>query len=316
VYFSLRRRSSGEFAWERIRRLLLPLVVAIFVVIPPQIYFERRQQGATFGYAEFYPSVFKFVPYPEGSLSWHHLWFVAYILVFSLVGLPLFRAIRTARGQRWISAMVATFERHPPLLYAVTLPNIIVALTLGPHWPTTHNLVSDWANLTGTFLTFLWGFIIASNRGFLDLLTQRRREFMILGFAFAALFFYLHGTGVSRNWPAPPRDIFHELVNSGYAVTWIFGLLGYARAYVTRPGRWLGYATEAVYPFYIFHQTITVAAVYYLAPKPLGVGPKLLLVMSATFGVSWLLFEIVRQVKFLRPFFGLKAETSSGAAKL
>ena len=54
------------------------------------------------------------------------------------------------------------------------LPNLLVSCALGPHWPTTHNLVSDWANFTGTLRTFLWGFIIASNRGFLELITRRR----------------------------------------------------------------------------------------------------------------------------------------------
>jgi len=67
VAFSLRRRTLVEFRSERLRRLGLPILVAIFVIVPPQIYFERLAQGATFSYAEFYPSVFQFVPYPKGS---------------------------------------------------------------------------------------------------------------------------------------------------------------------------------------------------------------------------------------------------------
>lgn len=310
VCFSLRRRSMGEFAAERIRRLLLPLIVGMFVVVPPQIYLERIHNGAQFTYLEFYRTVLQLEPYPKGSFSWHHLWFVVYILVFSLLGIPLFRALRSAAGQRIVDALVNAFRRWPPLLYAVNVPNLLVAVTLGPHWPATHNLVSDWATLTGAFLTFLWGFIIASNRGFLDLITRRRREFLIGGIAVAVLFFTARYLGLTRAWPPGARLWFWETVNGYYGMTWIFAMVGYARARITRPTSWLKYATEAVYPFYIFHQTITVALVYCVIPWQAGIAPKMAVVAAGTFAGSWLLFEAVRRVRFLRPLFGLRVARS------
>ena len=98
---------------------------------------------------------------------------MAYILVFSLAGILLFAALRSASGQRLLGRLVEVLETYPPLLYLLTIPNLIVGVTLGPHWPTTHNLFSDWANLTDSFLTFCLSFVIASNRGFLDLLVRR-----------------------------------------------------------------------------------------------------------------------------------------------
>jgi surface polysaccharide O-acyltransferase-like enzyme len=306
VCFSLRRRSMGEFANERIRRLLLPLAVGMFAIVPPQIYLERLHRGAQLSFLEFYPSVFQFVPYPEGSFSWHHLWFVVYILVFCLCGIPLFTALRTSFGRRAVEAMVRAFERRGPLIYFVNVPGLLVGVYLGPHWPTTHNLVADWANLTGSFITFLWGFIIASNRRFLDLITRRRREFLLLGLAFALIFFGARESGVTREWPAGARLWFSNIVNGYYGMTWIFALIGYARTRITGPSRWLSYATEGVYPFYIFHQTITVAAVYCVIPWKTGVWPKFALVAAVTFAGSWALFELVRRVTPLRPLFGLK----------
>jgi hypothetical protein len=61
-----------------------------------------------------------------------------------------------------------------------------------------------------------------------------------------------------------------------------------------------------VYPFYIVHQTITVALVYWTIDWQVGVWPKLAVAIVGTFGGSWLFFEIVRRVKPLRPLFGLK----------
>jgi glucans biosynthesis protein C len=306
VCFSLRRRSWGQFSGERLRRLGIPLLVGMFVIVPPQIYFERLFKGAHFSYGEFYPTVFQMVPYPKGSLSWHHLWFVAYILVFSLVGVPLFALVRGPAGQRMIDRMVRSFEAYPPLLYLIQIPNLVVALTLGPHWPTTHNLTSDWANLTSTFITFLWGFVIASNRSFLDLITRRRREFLLAGLGVAVLFFGAGATGLTASWPPVARLWFWSLVTGYYGMTWILLLVGYARAKITRPSPWLRYATEVVYPFYIFHQTFTIATLYWVIPWQIGVWPKFAVVSVATFVGSWIMVEIVRRITPLRPLFGLK----------
>jgi glucan biosynthesis protein C len=309
VAFSLRRRPWGTFAGERLRRLLLPLVVGILVVVPPQIYLERLSQGAQFSYLEFYRTVFDGVPYPKGSFSWHHLWFVVYILVFSLVGIPAFAALRSDTGRRTLAAMVRLFERHPASLYLIGLPSLLVAVTLGPHWPTTHNLVADWANLTGSFVTFLWGFIAVVSPGFLDHLTRRRREFLVGGLICAAVFFAARETGITRDWTPLARLWFWNVVNDYYGLTWIFGLIAYARAHITRPSPWLTYATEAVYPFYIIHQTLTVALVYAVIPWSTGVWPKFTTVALGTFLGSWLFFEVIRRTPPLRPLFGLRFRT-------
>ena len=46
-YYMLQRRSSAGFVRLRVRRLLLPLVFGMLVVVPPQLYLERLTQGFT-----------------------------------------------------------------------------------------------------------------------------------------------------------------------------------------------------------------------------------------------------------------------------
>jgi surface polysaccharide O-acyltransferase-like enzyme len=305
VFFSLRRRSYGQFVKERLRRLLIPVVFGMFVIVPPQIYFERLHQGATYSYAEWYPTVFEFQSYPQGSLSWHHLWFVVYILFYSLLGIPFFRWVKGEHGQRAISAMAQAFERRPWTLYLMNVPNLVAGFALGPYWPTTHNLVADWANFTGCFLTFLWGVTIASNRRLLDLATERRREFLIAGLTIAAAFFTIRATGWA-GLSGVPRMVVAELLSAYFRMTWILFLLGYARHWFREGGPKLRYANQAVYPFYIAHQTITIAVGYYVIQQPWGVWPKFGVVALATFAGSWLCFEIVRRTALTRLLFGLK----------
>src|SRR6185295_7923335 len=71
TYMALGKRTPGQFAGERFKRLFIPLIFGMFVIVPPQIYYEHILKYT--GYLDFYKTVFEFKPYPKGSFSWHHL---------------------------------------------------------------------------------------------------------------------------------------------------------------------------------------------------------------------------------------------------
>lgn len=298
--FALRRRTLAGFAGERTIRLLVPLVFGVFVIVPPQIYCTRLQQGVHYdSYLAFYRTVFDLVPYPEGSLSWHHLWFVAYVLVMALGSLPLFALVRAPSGAGALGALASATERWPLALYAVPLPGIAAGVVLDPRFPQTWDLIHDWAYLIKYWVLYVWGFVFASEPRLLDVVTRRRRELAVAGLAAAVAFYvsWLHG-GI----PFALR----EVITGTFSMIWLLALVGFARAWITASSPLLRYATEAVYPFYIIHQTITVALVYALAPVSLGIWPKLAITAAGTFVGTWLLYEVIRRVPPLRPLFGLK----------
>ena len=43
TYMALGKRSPAQFAGERFKRLFIPLLFGMFVVVPPQIYYEYHQ---------------------------------------------------------------------------------------------------------------------------------------------------------------------------------------------------------------------------------------------------------------------------------
>jgi hypothetical protein len=143
---------------------------------------------------------------------------------------------------------------------------------------------------------------------------RRRREFLWAGVVIAALFFGIRASGAAQTWTPQTRNVVGNLISGYFGATWIFALVGYARAWIRQPTPALRYATEAVYPFYIGHQTITVALVYALAAWPAGVWPKFSLVALGTFVGSWMFFEAVRRVTPLRPLFGLKLRPAARSA--
>ena len=101
MWFALQRRSGKAFAGERTLRLLVPAIVGMFLIVPPQVFIERLATGDWHGgYLDFYAQrVLQFQPYPAGDFSWHHLWFIIYLYVYVLLLLPLMLWWRKARSR-------------------------------------------------------------------------------------------------------------------------------------------------------------------------------------------------------------------------
>ena len=93
--------------------------------------------------------------------------------------------------------------------------------------------------------------------------------------------------GAVRPTIAPADRPAYALLSAVNTMAWLFAIIGFANRYLTRRPAFLAEATEAVYPFYMLHQTVTVIAVYWLLR--LGVPPVagFLLAALATFGGTW-----------------------------
>jgi glucans biosynthesis protein C len=78
--------------------------------------------------------------------------------------------------------------------------------------------------------------------------------------------------------------------------------------YLNRPFRWLPYAREAVYPWYVLHQSLLLLFAWQLIPLRLGPVAEPVLILVGTIGGCALLHEyLIRRVRWLRPLFGLDA---------
>jgi hypothetical protein len=93
-----------------------------------------------------------------------------------------------------------------------------------------------------------------------------------------------------------------------YAWSTIAAVLGWGHRYLNRPFRWLPYAREAVFPWYILHQSVMLALAYWLIPLKLGpvLEPSLTL-LGTVAGCAMLHECVIRRTRWLRPLFGLDA---------
>ena len=89
-----------------------------------------------------------------------------------------------------------------------------------------------------------------------------------------------------------------------------FAVFAWGRWAFSKPARGLAYATDAILPVYLMHQTVLVVGAYELGVTnwPVSIALPFLIVMS--FGLPLLIYHlIIRRVPFLRFLFGVKALT-------
>jgi hypothetical protein len=87
----------------------------------------------------------------------------------------------------------------------------------------------------------------------------------------------------------------------------VLTLLGYAQVYLNKPSLLLKKMNEAIYPFYIIHQTVIIVFGYYIIQLNLNIPVKMILLFISSFSVIVLLYRfLVYPFKVTRLLFGMK----------
>ena len=73
------------------------------------------------------------------------------------------------------------------------------------------------------------------------------------------------------------------------------------------------YLTDAIFPYYIVHQTAIIMIAHALHGRDLPAALEAGIVISGTLAACVLTYEIVRRIAVLRPLFGLRASASEPA---
>ncbi len=297
--FSLSSKSGVKYLKERFSRLFVPLLAGIFIVIPPQIYIERLTQGTVdVSYFEYYPSTFQGI-YPDGNFSWGHLWFLVYLLIMSVVALPIFLYLRN-NGAPLFNSFKRMIEKSPLYLYLLVIPLIIIEITLEKRFPLTMALTNDWYAISYYFICLLTGFFLANLGSSLwKAFIKVRFLSLTIGLIASILVIWMLAKGESPLWI--------QILKPLNVWSWILTIFGFGSRYLNRKSNILTYRNNAVYPFYILHFTIILFLGYLLMNNSMHYSLKMIIMVIGTFGLSWILYEyIIRRVALLRPLFGIK----------
>lgn len=293
--------ATGSLLRKRTKFLLLPLLAGMVLVVPPQSYFEVIQK---FGYSGDYLSFLKlyFGRYNDfcqnGNClilpTWNHLWFLPYLWLYTLL---LWVAIKLLPTSLAVSARFAQRLLAGAGLVVVPIVLIcVVRIALFARYPSTHALWGDWFNHAMYFSMFLTGAVFtAQPTMWLDLLKWR----------WPALACALGGWAVLVGL-RPSRPLEHLVIAT---MQWgaLVSAFGFAQQLINVNHPLRQRLTEAVFPVYIFHQTVIIIGSQVMLPwqwAPAIEGPVLVVI---TLALSYTGCEAVRRMRFLRPWFGIRS---------
>jgi hypothetical protein len=330
VFLSLRSRGTGEFVKARILRVLIPLIlIGTFIINPLYVYIERLFSGqAASGFIQWYPHFFdgiygfggNFAPLGQGT----HLWYLEFLFIYSLILLPLFTRSKKL-GISYFSKLSIHFEK-PWTLFFLFLPISAVAATFEIIGLAGVRVMGGWDPIS-YLLFFSYGYLIFSNAQIRETIKKYSTIYLAVALILTALYLDSH-FGVNFKIPGVTR---HDLINDGAILPlnhsvwsavqafrglltwcWIIGLLGLGRRFLNFNSKFLGYANEAVLPFYILHHTVIYIIGFYIIQRSISIGTKCLIITIVSFTVIMAIYEIlVRRVSFLRILFGMKIKDDS-----
>ena len=306
VYYSLRNRRAGGFVRERILRIMVPWVlIGIFVLAPPQIYLMRVSWGEFAGsFFQFYPHFFEGVYPMGGNFAFHgmHLWYLMDLFIFSLLLLPLFIPSRKT-GKSLISRVSHLFASPWALLPLF----VLIAAT---------SLLADLAGLGITrgmgswdilsyILFFILGYLIFSNTRIQETIRKLFPIALVMALVFTLVSMYIRL--VIQPADSTTEWLGMTTLRGLCAWLWIIAILGFGSRFLNFNNRFLGYAGEAVLPFYILHQTVITIIGFYVIQWNMGIAPKYFVIATTSFISIMAIYELlVRRINILRFLFGMR----------
>ena len=298
------------FVRSRTWRLMLPLIFGMVVIVPIQPYAQGVSNGLVEpGFWHFLAEYYSGKTWPkdafdgwEHGYTWNHLWYLAYLWVYTLALALLAKLLASPFGKKLTGLF--TGLRGPALLILPALPLIFYTLMLQERFPENGDFIHDWYRNAVYFTVFLYGYVIARNEGFwVEVLRLRRISLT------SALLIFVPYVGMAMLLPDDIPDWLQTLIwclRNFYIWTMLLAILGWAHALLNRPFRWLPWANESVYPWYVLHQSLIVGLGFWLSQYKFGPFSEPLFLLIGTIAGCWFISEMVKRIPLLRPFFGLK----------
>jgi glucans biosynthesis protein C len=310
-FFALGFRSGGQYAWERFKRLFIPLVFGTCVIVPPQGYYTLLgKAGFDKSYLAYLPQFFAFNPATaggyRGTFEWAHLWFLAYLFTFSLLCIPIFLYLKKESGRKLVDRLAGFFEK-PGVIFLPAVWLAILEMALRPRWPGFQTLINDWANFTTYISYFIFGFVFCMDDRFAKAIERQLK--IVAALAIVCMFSLLAIETIDPKIPEgynPARlllDAFHA-VNTW---VWVIALIGLGRKFLNFKHWPLDYLNQAAFPFYVLHQTAIVLIGWYVIRLNTNVAVKYLLITTLALFTTLVIYDsFVRRTNPTRFLFGMK----------
>lgn len=282
--YSLRKRSIKGFVKERFSKLMLPFISGMILLIPFQTLYARKfffgYNGSLFDNFKYFFTNSTDLSGYDGCFTPGHLWFILFLFVISILSLVVIKLLPYEKIRSKTEKMNTA----------------IIILLFVPVWLFYYIGNFGGFSLGKDFMLYLLGYYVLSNDLIIQKIVKWKRpivmSFCILqaGLSIAYYQFSYYG------------DLGVNIV--GWLGVLSFLIIG--NEYFNKTTKITDYLSKASFPVYIFHQTILVILGYFLLLSVDDMVMQVLIIMAGSFLLTFLCYEIIRRIPYLRKLFGMK----------
>jgi glucan biosynthesis protein C len=305
-------RSTGAFIGERAKRLGVPLLLGIFLWAPPQVYIERVTHGQFSGsFWQWFPHYFEGfygITGPTANFAWmglHH-WYLLLLFLFSLLTLPLFRALQRPGARRFADGIAGAALRTPAVLLLLAVPAALLEVFLDYNAPLGTRAMGGW-NMVTYLILFIYGYMLFANPTFKQAIRRWGPLALIVAAVTIAVgsIWYIVADFAPFGMTVP--YIVSSLVRVLACWSSVLAAFYLADRYLRRNHPSLQYWGQAAMPFYILHQPVIVFIGFLIRQWDLPPIVKFAVLLPTAFALVMTVFHYgVRPFKPVRFVFGMK----------
>ncbi len=276
VYFALQSRNWKQLIFERAGRILLPFIFGAVAIVPLHLYLWQYYYNMETTY----------------RADPGHLWFLANIFIYVVAFAPLFIYLNKKRCGKFVRGLIRLFST-PLGLLLVMAAFVLEAIIIKPFPYELYAMT--WHGFFLGLLAFFFGFcFVLSGDGFWNMILKFRWMFV----AIAAILFLIRLLHWEMNTPV------YLLVIESHC--WILSVFAFGYKYLNRPSKTLTYLSQAAYPVYILHMVFLYVGSIWIFKLDINVQLQFVLVLFITLAGCFATYEVIRRLKWLRLFFGMK----------
>ncbi len=288
--------------WIRSRTLLLPLLIGVLFVVPPQLYIEMKQAGdmplsfLSFLKAFYFEPGHYFDDYQSGiwpGFDVNHLWFLRSLWQFGMLLLLLSPMLLN----RYFQVIYLRRLNNIPVLCLISVAVVLVI--------ETQSAGEQKRELYGGFF-LLAGFLIGNSNDFWENLNRNTKWLVSAAFisllCLQLVFVLIRQTDASEGHKI--ADGLALVIYSSAKVFPVLAALALGGKYLNRKSDGVARLNQWVFPVYVLHQTIIIAAAYIISPLNLTTAFKVTLTLALTFGLCGAAVKLMRHVTGAGVFLG------------
>ena len=291
-FYSFQNRDSRRYIGERLKKLMLPLVLGTLFLCSFTGYIQALYEGFGEGFLNFLPQFFwlNVVRYK----SYAHLWFLLYLFVFSVLCVPLFNHWK---DRNRIDRIADFISRGHRLLLPVAAV-ILLEVALRPLFHAHQTLVFDWANDAVYLAVFICGYIYAADPRIQKKVTEYYKISIVFGLLSLAALYYVNIQ--TQIWLSDNTALTYlwALSRGVYECSAIIFLLNIGKKIpcLNKDGKAIRYLGRASFTYYIFHFLPVTFFTFLFIGLKIHIYIKFLMVIVLSYLTVFAIYEIWRRL--------------------